>query len=307
MLLRFAAIGVLALCACDEDGGGPAGPSPKDPETAPRVAIDRFSAAAGTDFVRNATNGLPGPNEPIDFDALFLNQGFGPGGEIVRYYGFDVRPEEPADLYALFTDGGTEPVQPEVVDVVPGDAGYNDFWRIYRVTVPADYVPNTLTSVEAILASGYPIEERDFILNCPVVPEGSTAELRYEEDGETEAEEFWYRDQIAHYFEFVERQLTVPAELPVPVSDIYVTFNVNPDAGNPDSGPASGFVVEQGTPQTHNVAATLPDQAGYSPLWEVQVYDNADFASVTDLATAEAATLLVPDAAYVNCPIVDVQ
>jgi hypothetical protein len=44
---------------------------------------------------------------------------------------------------------------------------------------------------------------------------------------------------------------------------------------------------------------------GYSPLWAVQIYDNADFASVTDLASAQQAQLLAPDAALVNCPIIE--
>ena len=39
-----------------------------DPEA---VFIDRFSMAAGHLFVRTEENGLPGPNEPIDFEQPF--------------------------------------------------------------------------------------------------------------------------------------------------------------------------------------------------------------------------------------------
>ena len=56
--------------------------------------------------------------------------------------------------------------------------------------------------------------------------------------------------------------------------------------------------------QTHNVPSTLPSDAAYSPLWDVNIYDNMDFEAVMDLATAEAATILVEHAADVNCPIV---
>ena len=59
--------------------------------------------------------------------------------------------------------------------------------------------------------------------------------------------------------------------------------------------------------QTHNVPSTLPTQAGYSPLWAVRIYDDADFASVMDLATASEAKLLEPNGPKVNCPIVSVE
>jgi hypothetical protein len=84
-----------------------------------------------------------------------------------------------------------------------------------------------------------------------------------------------------------------------------VTFNVNPD--QPSGGPASGFRTEPNSHQTHNVPATLPGDEGYSPLWLVTVYDNADFPSVRDLDTASKAKVLAPGAAIVNCPIVFVE
>jgi hypothetical protein len=49
--------------------------------------------------------------------------------------------------------------------------------------------------------------------------------------------------------------------------------------------------------------ATLPGDPGYSPLWAVNIYDNADFAGVSDLATAQAASILAPYATMVNCPL----
>jgi hypothetical protein len=49
-----------------------------------------------------------------------------------------------------------------------------------------------------------------------------------------------------------------------------------------------------GSQQTHNVPATLPGYAGYSPLWLVVVYDNADWPAVHDLTTAQEAKVLSP-------------
>jgi len=63
-------------------------------------------------------------------------------------------------------------------------------------------------------------------------------------------------------------------------------------------------MTEQGSNQTHNIVATLPEDSGYSPLWQVYVYDNADFESVTDLSSAESANILNTNAGYVNCPVV---
>ena len=109
----------------------------------------------------------------------------------------------------------------------------------------------------------------------------------------------WYKGQVAKFCSFDEAPLS---ESGVPQSPIYVTFNVNP--GQSNGGPGSGFKSEPGSEQTHNVPATLPGDAGYSPLWLVAVYDNMDFPAVHDLATALKAKVLAPGAATVNCPIV---
>lgn len=304
---------VSALAACGNNGddsmSGPGDDSgmsmTHDPDTAPVVAVDRFSTAAGHLQVRDATNGLPGPNEPVEFDvAPFITTGFGPMGEVVSYYNFDVQPTEPAPIYVLQrADGSPIAGQLKIIDVIPGEAGYNDFWRVNIVTVPDDYVANSIADAAALMSAGYPLVETTTLVNCPVVPDGSTATLRAMEDASpTDLQEGWYKNQVVTYFTFGEHPLEVTSDGAVPTSPIYVTFNSNPD--QPDGGPASGFVTEAGTMQTHNVPSTLPSDAAYSPLWDVHVYDNMDFDSVMDLSTAEAATLLVEHAADVNCPIV---
>lgn len=294
---------VLGIGCGDDDGGV----TPLDPDTAPRAEIDRFSAGAGTLMVRDGTNGMPGPGEPIDFDQPpFITRSLGPGGELVRYYNFDVQPDRPALLYVIFRDGESAPVEGQlpILDVIPGDEGYSDFWRIYRAVAPADYVANTVTSYEAIYDVGLDIEPTETIVNCPVVPEGSTAELRVG-GGSPEAKMAWYADQVVFLFTFEEATLAVSTEGEVPTSPIFVTFNVNPD--QPAGGPPSGFVVEPASDQTHNVISTLPGDAAYSPFWAVNVYDNRAFDSVSDLPTAEAATRLAEDVAHVNCPVASIE
>ena len=287
--------------AMTDDGMGAM--TPLDPTSAPRVAVDRFSEAAGTLQVRTDENGLPGPDEPVDFYAApFVTRGLGPDGGVVEYYNFDVQPTQPAPIYVLVREGEDAPVEGQlnVIDVVPGDEGYSDFWHPHLVTVPADYEANAITSVRAIEAGGYTVAEADVLVNCPVVPDGSTAEKRAG-DGASGLVEGWYRDRVVSYFEFVEAPLA-PRDGAVPLSPIYVAFNANP--GEDGGGPPSGFRSEADGIQTHNVVATLPGDDGYSPLWLVNVYDTADFGSVSDLASAVDADQVAAGVATVNCPIV---
>lgn len=294
----------IALVGCKKES--PMEPQAMDPATAPRASVDRFSDAAGTLFMRSANSDLPGADEAITFDqAPFIATGLSPDGKIIQYYNFDVQPTDPAPIYVLFREGESTPVpnQLNIVDVIPGDAGYNDFWQVNKVAVPADYVANTITSKQAIDDAGYDIQETDMLVNCPIVPEGSTAMLRGGDEDNGLAMG-WYEDQVVFYFTFQEKTLTANGSGEVPVSPIYVSFNINP--GMDGGGPPSGFMTEEGSMQTHNVAATIPSDMNYSPLWSVNIYDNAEFASVQDLSTAQSATILASGAALVNCPVVSV-
>jgi hypothetical protein len=300
---------LFAACKEEEDMMPPMA---KDPDTAEKVSIDRFSAETGTLFIRDGSNGLPGANEPINFDqGPFITQGLGPGGEVVKYYNFDVQPLTSAPIYALFREGASTPVsgQLNIVDVIPGDDDYNDFWHVHKVTVPSDYVANSVTSVQEIMEMSYPVEKTDIVVNCPVVPEGSTASMRFTSGEPKNLIRGWYNGKVIFYFTFEEKKLTVtpPASRhpDVPVSDILVTFNINP--GMEGGGPPSGFVTEGESMQTHNVVQTIPTDAGYSPLWDVDVYDNADFNMVYDWTTAMNANQLASGVALVNCPVVSVE
>jgi hypothetical protein len=253
---------------------------------------------------RSAAPMLPGPDQSIDFEkAPFITSGLGPRGEKVRYYNFDVQPTAPAPIYVLFRAGDSMPVagQLNIVDVVPGDPGYNDFWQVHKVSVPAGYVANSVTSKAEIIAAGHQVQLTQTLVNCPVVPDGSKASLRIG-GGSAALTTGWYKGKTIKYFSFEEKPLMAAA---VPTSPIYVAFNTNPD--QPGGGPGSGFKTDSGSEQTHNVVATIPADAGYSPLWSVNVYDNAAFASVADLATAMAAPQLGAGVAMVNCPVVEVK
>jgi len=275
-----------------------------DPDQAPVAAVDRFSAKAAHLQLRTASNGIPGPNQPVDFDTgPFVTQGLSPvTGKPVRYYNFDVQSTTPAPVYVLYRKGEDKPVagQLDIIDTLPGDKGYNDFRQVWKVWVPKNYVANTITAAAKLRKAGYKMEKTDALRNMPVVPDKSVARARLN-GASAELQRAWYQDKVAKYFSFNETSL-MAAGTDVPVSPIYVTFNVNPD--QPNGGPPSGFRTEMNSKQTHNVPSTLPGDGGYSPLWLVSVYDNADWPMVRDLDSVLKAKLLAAGVATVNCPIV---
>src|SRR5260221_2281104 len=247
----------------------------------------------------------PDQSSPVNFDQdPFITQGLGRAGQKVAYYNFDVRSTIPAPIYVLFREGEANPVagQFNIVDVLPGEAGYNDFWQVIKVMVPSNYIANQVASYDEIQSAKYKLEATTTIVNCPVVPYGSTATKRLG-GGSADLTKGWYDKKVVFYFNFEKTLATSGGN--VPLSTIFVSFNINPDQTG--GGPVSGFVVENGTMQTHNVVATLPLDSGYSSLWVVDAYDNANFDSVSNLTTATSATSKGSGLAMVNCPIVTIQ
>lgn len=301
-MLMFASVLMLLITiGCEKDQSTTVVMTGKDPNTAQKVTVDRFAANTGMLMVRDASNGLPAANAPINFDvAPFITKGLGPTGQMVEYYNFDVQPTKAIPIYVLFKDGESSPVsgQLNIINSIPGDAEYSDFWLVNKVTVPKDYVANYITSYEEIQKAGYVITPTSMIVNCPVVPEGSTASKRI--SGAAGLMRGWYKNKVVSYFSFEEKALTAVNGM-TPTSPIYVTFTINPNL--PNGGPPSGFVSEAGSMQTHNVIATLPSNSNYSPLWSVNIYDNANFNTVTNLSTAQSSPILVMNAANVNCPV----
>ena len=167
--------------------------------------------------------------------------------------------------------------------------------------MPKDYVANAITDARALSQAGYKTEKTDTLRNMPVVPDKSIARERLNGES-TELKRAWYRGQVAKFFSFEEAPLSGTS---VPLSPIYVSFNINP--GEPNGDLASGFRTEPNSEQTHNIPATLPGDSGYSPLWLRVVYDNADWPSVHDLATALKAKVIPAKVLTPNCPIVFIE
>jgi hypothetical protein len=301
--LACLAIGaIFGLESCDKNDNDPV--TIHDVTKSEKVSVDRFSATAGHLMVRTSSNMLPAANAAINFDLgePFITKGKGPGGQNVEYYNFDVQHVAPAPIYVLFRQGETSPVsgQHNIIDVIPGDAMYNDFWLVHMVTVPTNYQANEVASYNEIVARGYAVQATTTLVNCPVVPAGSTASKRLTNES-PELTTGWYDNKVVYYFNFSEKAIMTSGGN-VPTSPIYVCFNIDP--ANAGGGPASGFKTETGSAQTHNVTGTIPSDAGYSPLWVVDAYSNTNFGTVNNLMTATAATTAGVGLATVNCPIV---
>jgi hypothetical protein len=140
------------------------------------VSIDRFSTRAA-----HLLTGKGVADQPIDLDRPpFVTQGLAPDGSVVRYYNFDVQSPTPAVLHH---DGS--------IDVIPGDPGYSDFFRL---------------------------EGTQQAIDCPVVPRGTTAR-----EGNPVVHELTYRGTKVICLQFGE-PLTLDEHGQVPTSPIYVTF-----------------------------------------------------------------------------------
>jgi hypothetical protein len=79
-----------------------------------------------------------------------------------------------APIFAFFHMNGDAVMgQMNVIDVVPSDMGYSDLWHVHKVIVGMEYMANSLTSVDEIMAAvsagDVSIEETDLLVNCPVV------------------------------------------------------------------------------------------------------------------------------------------
>src|SRR6476620_12512707 len=173
MNIQISLLVIGALVAGNSSAAQAVAMKPLDPDQAPIAVVDRFGDKAATIQVRTADNHLPGPNEPVDFDTgLFITQGLSPTtGKPVRYYNFDIQGTTPASVYVLYREGEDKPVagQLDIIDTLPGEKGYNDFRQVWKVSVPKDYVANSIVDVGALKNGGYKMEQTHVLRNMPVV------------------------------------------------------------------------------------------------------------------------------------------
>jgi len=213
---------------------------------APVASVDRFQDGFATLFKRsgpafdpaNVQPIIPGPNEAFDVDALFRVPAFGPAGELINYYSFDIVSDIPQRGYFFVDDnGGAIAGQLPILSSLPS-AGSSDFVIVTEVTVGPDYMRNSLQSVDeveaAAAAGSVTLAETTRIENWVIVPEGTTASGSFAGKA-IPTELAWVDGEVAHALTF-EKNLERAGDR-VPTSGIVVIF-----AG--ENGPADGFATD---------------------------------------------------------------
>ena len=97
----------------------------------------------------------------------------------------------------------TPPRGDNVFPTIPRDDEYSPYWQVVKVRVPDDYVPDSIKSVETIIASGYEVEALPMIVNCPI--HGLTATLEGDGDSgfvKTPSARAWYEGHRVYYWDF---------------------------------------------------------------------------------------------------------
>lgn len=193
-----------------------------------------------------------------------------------------------APIYAFTTgkndDGSPRLVsgQHNVIDVLPGQAGYSDLWEVMLITVPTSYVADSVRSRADIEAQGFQAVSAGLFVNCPVVPTGSTVE-----EG-SPLVQGWYRGEAVYYPDF---GMNRPVSIPIWA----FATGMNSD-GSPK-------LVEG----QRNVIDAIPGQAGYSAFWRVNlVMVSGGYTANSIKSAAEVAASGFPvtqTSMVVNCPV----
>mgnify|MGYP001570165275 CR=1 FL=1 len=272
----------------------PVAPKPRSSVVFAIVAIALLVGGLGAGYYlgRPAPAGAPGPVDQLPrantiprVDGWYRNAS-------VSYLDYGAQSNVAVPLLAFFhAESPTTPIagQGNIIDTIPGQPGYSDFWRVYKVLAPSGYVANSIRSLADAVASGYTIEATDLVVNCPVVNPGATIQ-----GSSMPAVSGWYRNREVFYF---DHGISSPADGSV-VGDapIYAFFHA-------DGTPVAG---------QRNVIDVLPGDAGYSDLWRV-VKVVVDASYMADSLKDARSILAARDAGqvtletteiYVNCPVV---
>jgi hypothetical protein len=278
--MGLAAGAFLVACGDDDDDSGSTSGSSSGGGSAPAATATTAPEASGGG---GATS-----------DELKLVSGWYREGA-VKYYDFgsntplaDGNSVLTAPIYAFITgmdaDGNPQFLdgQHNIVAVKPGDAGYSDLWHVNLVTVDESYEADSVKSVSDVMAGGFAVTETDIFVNCPIVAEGTTLE------GGEALVQGWYNGEEVYYPDFGANS---PFAIPI------WAFITGMDAsGNPQ------FVEGQ-----DNIIDSIPDDAGYSAFWRVNLVTVGEDYEANTYKSADAVRAAGMDIAQtdivVNCPV----
>lgn len=219
-------------------------------------------------------------------------------GREVRYYDFGANtplvgeagvPTAPiyVFIHGMNADGTPQIVegQHNIVDVVPGDQGYSDLWQVNFVLVPADYQADSIRSKAEIDAGGFEVTQTDMLVNCPIVPQGTTLE------GGEPLVQGWAKGEAVFYPDFGAN--------PATAEPIYVLVH----GMNPDGTPR---VVEG----QRNIIDTVPGDPNYTAFWRVTFVVVGDDYEANTIRSADDVVAggfeMTPTDMVVNCPVTEV-
>jgi hypothetical protein len=183
------------------------------------------------------------------------------------------------------------PLQPPIIDVIPGDTGYSPWWRVFTVKVTDRYAGERIYSREAvdlgvrlgILEAPVPSET---VVTCPVVHSDTRVQV---DVGGTLLEPTWaiYRDQRVSWLRFKSDISVKTTSRRMPLSLFYVLQRI--DEPYPLSEPDAGFDLN-GDGRMNNTNTIFQfdiGEEGYTPFWyPILVRTVPDFASIDTATTA---------------------
>lgn len=232
VVAAIAGVGLLAACSTEPDPtptSRPTATATASPTATPEPEVNLLTLVSGWYQDKEVRYYDFGANTP-------LNNGVVGTAPIYAF------------IYGMNADGTPEfvPGQHNIVDVVPGDAGYSDLWQVMLVTVPRSYEADSIRSVTELSAAGHDITGTDIFVNCPIVPENTELE------GGESLTQGWHDGEAV----------------------FYPDFGPNP----PEAAPIWAFITgmdAQGAPQfvegQKNIIDVVPGDEGYSAFWQVNL------------------------------------
>ena len=140
------------------------------------------------------------------------------GGWFPSYEKFPGMPVHP--IYIWAGDNGKPSLEGEqhpIIDTLPLQAKYTDFFEVVVVTPEEAELPNDIKSRGTLLLAGYSLARTGHIINCPVVGEkaklqSATNKLR----NNYKKIQVWYRKKLAHCMLMEGGSALIPGGAPSP-------------------------------------------------------------------------------------------
>jgi hypothetical protein len=202
-------------------------------------------------------------------------------GRTVKYFDFGpIKLKRGNKIAPIWTFSNGADGQRNIIDTVPGRAGYSPLWQVNKVTWASGPTPRVLRSAaevqQAVAAGEATVERTQTVVNCPVLGFGQVRHPGFS------------RGKTIHYYDLGKVRVAAGNEV-LPL-----------------------WAFTNGAKGQRNVADVTPGQTAYPPLWSiVQVTWKAGvkprvLRSYAQIRRARAAGLLRlrKTSTVVNCPLV---